>query len=243
MRGKTFIHCDKALPTYLVLIPLVYLRYHFAEAWKTAKEVDTYLLRCSLGGAFGGQPDNLIDALVKNLGEAKSFSLDDAFAIIRNQGRSLELTEDRFWQMGYGSETIHLLFNLWYRNFNYTPAYDNNLPQVDHIFPQSELRKAKLVNPTTGRRDLLKYHEAERNQLSNCMLLTMGENGSGGKWYTLPEKWFADKDKAYLEKHLIPRDPALWTLERFEDFIEERKKLILEHFKYLLVPAAPTKAS
>lgn len=243
VRGKTFIHCDKALPTYLVLIPLVYLRYHFAEAWKTAKEVDTYLLRCSLGGAFGGQPDNLIDALVKNLGEAKSFSLDDAFAIIRNQGRSLELTEDRFWQMGYGSETIHLLFNLWYRNFNYTPAYDNNLPQVDHIFPQSELRKAKLVNPTTGRRDLLKYHEAERNQLSNCMLLTMGENGSGGKWYTLPEKWFADKDKAYLEKHLIPRDPALWTLERFEDFIEERKKLILEHFKYLLVPAAPTKAS
>ena len=27
VRGKTFIQCDKALPTYLVLIPLVYVRY------------------------------------------------------------------------------------------------------------------------------------------------------------------------------------------------------------------------
>lgn len=242
VRSKTFIQCNKALPTYLVLIPLVYLRYHFADAWKTAQDIDTYLLRCSLGGAFGGQPDNLIDALVKNLSEMKSFSVDDAFAVIRNQGRSLELTEDRFWQMGYGSETIHLLFNLWYRDFNYTPAYDNNLPQVDHIFPQSELRKVKVANPRTGRRDLLKYHEGERNQLANCMLLTMGENGSGGKWYTLPEKWFADKDKAYLAKHLIPPDPALWRLERFEDFIEERKKLIREHFKYLLIPATTSTA-
>lgn len=47
------------------------------------------------------------------------------------KGRSLELTEDRLWKMGYGSEYVHLLFNLWCR-FNYTPAYANNLPQVDH---------------------------------------------------------------------------------------------------------------
>ena len=56
--------------------------------------------------------------------------------------------------MGYGSETVHLLFNLWYRGFNYTPAYENNLPQVDHIFPQSALRKVKVVNTRTGRKDL-----------------------------------------------------------------------------------------
>ncbi|MFC2031615.1 DUF262 domain-containing protein, partial [Chloroflexota bacterium] len=36
VRGKTFIQCDKALPTYLVLIPLIYLRYHFGSAWNTA---------------------------------------------------------------------------------------------------------------------------------------------------------------------------------------------------------------
>lgn len=241
VRGKTFIQCDKALPSYLVLIPLIYVRYHFPDAWKKAKDVDSYLLRCSLAGAFSGQPDNLLDALVKIFAELKTFSMDEAFGVIRTQNRSLELTEDRFWKMGYGSSTIHLLFNLWYRDFNHTPAYDNNLPQVDHIFPQSVLRRIKTENLKTGRKDLMKYHEAERNQLANCILLSREENGAGGKSDTLPEEWFAGKGQDYLDKHLIPSDPALWAMDRFEDFIEARKVLIRDHFKSLLLAASSGK--
>jgi hypothetical protein len=243
VRGKTFIQCDKALPTYLVLIPLIYVRYHFQDAWKQSKDIDTYLLRCSLAGAFGGQPDNLIDALVKKATELQGFNLDEFFGVIRTQGRSLELTEDRFWQTGYGSETIHLLFNLWYRDFNHTPAYDNNLPQIDHIFPQSALRKIKVTNPKTGRQDLMKYREASRNQLANCMLLSREENGAGGKGDTLPEEWFADKDAAYLEKHLIPAGRSLLRLDRFDDFILARQDLIREKFQYIFLPSAPVRSA
>ena len=235
VRGKTFIQCDKALPTYLVLMPLIYLRYHFPEAWRTANDVDSYLLRCSLAGAFGGQPDSVIDALVRKIAELKSFQLEELFGVIRSQGRSLELTDDRFWQMGYGSNTIHLLFNLWYRDFNHTPAYDNNLPQIDHIFPQSLLRKVKIENPKTGRLDLMKYREADRNQLANCMLLSREENGAGGKRDTPPSEWFASKGKEYLKKHAIPTNPALWELDRFDDFIVERKILIREKLNFILV--------
>lgn len=238
VRGKTFIQCDKALPSHLVLIPLIYVRYHFPQEWKTARNVDTYLLRCSLAGAFSGQSDSLLDALVKKLDELQTFDADEMFNVIRSQGRSLELSEERFWQMGYGSDMIHLLFNLWYRDFNHTPAYINNMPQVDHIFPQSALKKVKVENPITGRRDLMKYREKERNQLANCMLLSRQENGAGGKGDTLPEEWFADKDNDYLDKHLIPTDPSLWKIERFEDFIEARKKLIKERFKSLLITTA-----
>lgn len=60
------------------------------------------------------------------------------------------------------------------------------------------------------------------------------------KWDTPSAKWFAGKDPAYLEMHLIPQDPALWAMDRFNDFIEARKKLILEKFKYLLVSVAPS---
>jgi hypothetical protein len=245
VRGHTYIKCDKALPSYLVLIPLVYLRYRHPDSWQEAKAkgMDTYILRCLLTGAFSGQPDNLIDALVKMLDEQKGFSLEDAFGVVRSQGRSLELTEDRFWEMGYGSDTIHLLFNLMY-SFNYTPSFDGNLPQVDHIFPQSELSKVKVENPRTHRMDLLKYYGNKRDQLANCELLTMGENGPGGKGNRLPDDWFADKDEAYLKRHLIPTDPALRKMERFEDFIEERKKLLRDHFKFLLVqPIAPSAAA
>jgi len=234
VRGKTFIRCDKALPSYLVLIPLVYSRYHFPDNWKAAQGIDSYLLRALISGAFSGTPDQLIDDCVGKIRERNGFDLNHLFDAIRSKGRSLELTEDRFWQMGYGSDSIHLLFNLWYREFNYTPAYDNNLPQVDHIFPQSALRKIKAVSPETGRLSIVKYKQDSRDQLANCMLLTQAENGAGGKSDTLPEVWFADKPESYLDMHLVPKDKDLWKIDRFEDFIEERKKLIRDKFSYLL---------
>ena len=243
VRGKTFIQCDKALPAYTALIPLVYVRYCFPEAWKKAAGIDSYLLRSLLAAVFGGSSDTLLDAVVKKLKESKVFDLEEVFGVLRTQGRSLELTEDRLWTMGYGSDNIHLLFNLWYRDFNHTPAYENNFPQIDHIFPQSALRKIKIQNPNTGRHDLLKYRDAERNQLANCMLLSREENGAGGKGDTLPEVWFTGKPVEYLEKHLIPTDPDLWKLDRFEDFIDARKALIREKFKPILVSATPTQSN
>ena len=239
VREKTFVRCDKALPSYLVLIPLIHLRYHAPDAWNEASDLDSYLLRASLSGAFGGTPDQLIDDLVKRLTELGKFDLNEVFGVIRSKGRSLELTEDRFWDLGYGSDAIHLLFNLWYRQFNYTPAYDANLPQVDHIFPQSVLKKVKKANPSTGKMDMMRYREGDRNHLANCMLLTAAENGSGGKSDALPEDWFVGeraKDK-YLDRHLIPKDRELWKLDRFEDFIQARKGLIREKFKDLIVAA------
>ena len=176
VRGKTFIQCDKAMPSYNILIPLIYFRFRHRGNWLAAEGLDSYLLRSSLAGAFSGTPDQLIDDIVKGIRATGQFKVDDIFGVIRSKGRSLELTEDRFWQLGYGSDQIHLLFNIWYRGFNHTPAYANNLPQVDHIFPQSLLRKVKTVNPSTGRMNLMRYHEPERNQLANCMLLTREEN-------------------------------------------------------------------
>ena len=240
VKGKTFVKCDKALPSYNVLIPLIYFRYHQPTKWAAAIDLDNYILRSSLAGAFSGTPDQLIDDIIKTIRAEGEFNVDDIFNVIRSKGRSLEITEDRFWALGYGSDQVHLLFNLWYRNFHYTPAYDKNMPQVDHIFPQSLLRKVKKANPETDRMNLMRYKDADRNQLANCMLLTQQENGAGGKSDTPPHEWFANgrADSSYLEKHLIPADPKLWHVDRFEDFIEARKKLIAEKFAGLLLSAS-----
>jgi hypothetical protein len=239
VRSHTYIRDDRAMPSYLVLIPLIYFRYHYQAAWKLTQGMDTYLIRSLLTGAFSGTPDRLIDDVVKKINELQAFDLGQMFDVIRSQGRSLELTPDRFWQMGYGSDSIHLLFSLWYPTFNYAPAFNGNAPQVDHIFPQSALRRVKAPNPETGRSGM-KYLEADRNQLANCMLLTQGENGPAGKTDKLPEIWFADKSPQYLAMHLIPTDPHLWKLDQYEDFVEARKKLIQDKFSQLLVDKAST---
>ena len=235
VRGKTYIQCDKALPSYRVLIPLIYIRFCFPESFKAIKDAETYILRGLLARTFGWASDTLIDALASKAREIQGFNLDDFFGVIRSQGRSLEISEELLWKMGYGSHAVHLLFNLWYRNFTHTPSYTNNEPQIDHIFPQSLLKTKKIVNPQTGKK-VQRYKKLERDQLANCMLLSKEENGAGGKSDTPPDVWFADKTDEYLEMHLIPKDQTLWKVERYEDFIKARQNLIREKFAYLLQP-------
>jgi hypothetical protein len=74
------------------------------------------------------------------------------------------------------------------------------------------------------------------------MLLRQEENGFQGKSDTPPEQWFADKPKEYLEMHLIPRNTDLWKVSSFENFIEERKKLIAARFAHLFVQPQPLQA-
>jgi uncharacterized protein with ParB-like and HNH nuclease domain len=232
--GKTFIRTDAILPSYLILIPLIYFRYHHKDKWSTTNNIQEYLLKTLLAGAFGGSPDALIDKCVKKIDELKAFDVTEIFGVIRAAGRNLEISKDTILNICYGSEQIHLLFNLWY-NFNYQPTYNQNKPQVDHIFPQSMLKKIKITNPATGRKDVHKYKQNDINQIANCMLLTAQENGPAGKTDILPEEWFADKSKEYLEQHLIPQNKELWKLENFERFVEERKKLIETKFESIII--------
>lgn len=48
-----------------------------------------------------------------------------------------------------------------------------------------------------------------------------------------PAEWFRCKSSAYLDLHLIPNEPALWEIDRFEDFIEARKLLMRRRFQSL----------
>jgi len=233
--GKTFIKSDKALPSYLGLIPLIYFRYHFKNKWNDSKKIDDYILRTLLSGAFSGTPDSLIDKITKKIDSSEDFNVNEIYGIIRADGRSLDVSKETILNQSYQSKNIHLIFNLWYKDFDYNPSYENNLPQIDHIFPQSALRSIKIPNPDTGAKNILKYKISERNQIANCMLLSQGENGAGGKSDMLPNEWFKNKSDKYLQKHLIPTDSNLWELENFELFIEERKKLIVDKFSKIIL--------
>jgi len=233
--GKTYIRSDKALPSYLVLIPLIYFRYHYKQKWSAAKEIDNYLLRTLISGSFSGSPDTLIDKCTGVIDDKQDFIVSDIFDMIRAEGRNLEITRETIFDQYYGSKNIHLFFNLWYKEFNYHPSFQNNSPQVDHVFPQSVLKTVKIENPITGRFNILKYKNDSRDQIANCMLLTQQENGAGGKSDIVPEEWFEGQDDNYLDMHLIPKDRQLWKLDNFEKFIDERKKLIEQKFNYLIL--------
>jgi hypothetical protein len=239
--SKTYIRTDKALTSYLALIPLIYYRYHFPQKFANNTTLSEYLLRSLVTGVFGGSPDNLIDKIVRKVQEKNDFILGDVFDVIEADNRNLKITPEIIFQQYYGSRTIHLFFNLWYMHFDYSPALDANGPQVDHIFPQSVLKKIKVQNPENGKWNLLRYRFEQRDQIANCMLLTAEENGFGGKCDKTPEEWFAlsrfqneQAREKYFKLHLIPSDPELWKIDNFEKFIEARKLLIAEKFSHML---------
>ena len=230
--GETFIRTDKALTSYLALIPMIYSRYNHQDSWKSTE----WLLRVLITGAFSGNPDSLIDRCVRDIKEKDMFDSDSLCTIIRNYGRNIDIQDDTILNARYGSGTLYLLFNLWYKQFNFEPSYENNAPQIDHIFPQSKLREVKEINHSTGKRDLMKYKQKERDQIGNCMLLTAEENSAGEKSDKSPEEWFVGEHatEEYLNMHLIPEDKELWKIDNYDRFIEERNKLILEKFKSIL---------
>jgi hypothetical protein len=240
--SKTYIRSDQAMPSYLALIPLIYFRYHLPEKFTAQQDsMAAYLLRVLITGVFGGSPDNLIDKVVRNIQEQGDWVLSEVYGVIREDGRSLEVSPEVVLRQYYGSRSIHLFFNLWYRDFNYAPALAANGPQIDHIFPQWLLKTVKDVNPDSGRANLLHYRAEQRDQIANCMLLSAEENGFASKSGKPPAEWFArerfptrEQHAEYLRMHLIPTDPALWTLERFDDFIAARKAFIVEKFSYML---------
>ena len=234
--GKTYIKSGKALTSYLALIPLIFFRYNYEDSWKKGvANLDKWLVRVLLTGAFNGNPDSLIDQCDRDITEKKTFDIASINQIIKNSGRNLDVTEKVILSAYYGSGNLSLLFNLWYNQFgiNFTPSFEGNYPQIDHIFPQSLLMSVKFINPITQRPNMI-YQVSERDQIANCMLLTREENGPGGKGDTPPERWFEDKDDKYLEIHLIPKDKELWKLDNYEKFIEERKKLLVTNMLPLI---------
>ncbi len=232
VKDKTYIRSGKALSSSYVLIPLIYCRYKTdsRKGLEEIKEIEEYLLRSLLVGAFSGQPDQIIDECVEQMEPDASghiFDVRNFFRIVREKARNLELTKDQIQKEGHGSKNIHLLFNFLYKDFDYEPVYEGNLPQVDHIFPDSKLKILK-TNDSDSNKPTMMYRKPERNRLGNCMLLTRDENGPRGKRDKLPTEWFGDKTADYLHMHMIPDDKDLWEIENYEAFCEKREELIVE---------------
>jgi hypothetical protein len=230
--GNTYIKSKKNLPSYLSLVPIIYTRFRFSNTvTNSMTDFKEFLLKANLTGVYGGVTDSFTDGIINIISNSQSFSLPDIFAFIRNQGKSIEITEDKLLDIKYGSKEIHLLFNIWY-GFNYQPALKDNIPNVDHIFPKSIL-KGKCI-PVPGTVDRRACSKEEINQLANLMLLTAAENQAGGKGKISPEEWFSHPDRdndEYRNRHLIPADRELWKVKNFLDFVEARKLLIIQKFR------------
>jgi len=229
VQNNTYMYDSKALSSELLLIPFIYLCFTYPAQWKRLLKSDEkvalarLMARLSLAGTFAGAKDNLIDALVREVDLARGRldirALEDA---IQQNNQPITATEIRVRKAGYGSGIVRQIFSVMYPAPNvYKPAFDGNSLSVDHVFPQVQLGKKVDGKPM--------FAKQQRDTLANLMLLTQSENSS--KKDVEPSVWLAGRPDEFYELHCIPRDPSLWELENYEDFIEARWKLLIKRMR------------
>ena len=105
---------------------------------------------------------------------------------------------------------------------------ENYQLEYDHIFPYSRLKQAGY-----GLGNRIKYALAQ--ELTNRAILTRVANRR--KAARPPAEYLNEVDRQFpgaLEKQCIPLDKTLWEMDRYEDFLAARRKLLAEQLnKYL----------
>lgn len=98
----------------------------------------------------------------------------------------------------------------------------------DHIFPYSKLKEVGY-----GEGNRVKYALAQ--ELTNRAILTQVANRT--KSNTHAANYLAavkEKFPKALELQCIPEDPNLWNIENYEQFLEERRKMLANHLNIFL---------
>ncbi|MBS1941166.1 MAG: putative DNA binding domain-containing protein, partial [Bacteroidetes bacterium] len=100
--------------------------------------------------------------------------------------------------------------------------------ELDHIFPYSKLKKLGY-----GMGNRVKYALAQ--EFTNRAILTQVANRR--KSATLAEDYLAEVKQQFpkaLALQCIPEDTELWKIDNYEQFLEERRKMLASHLNSFL---------
>lgn len=222
--NKYRLSSSKVLSSYNALIPLIYFVY--INKLKTIDDSNSllmkkWLIKILLNGVFGGQADTMLYVAKKSIDESAKgiFPLNEINKKIIESKKSFNSVDEILdnSKLRYNSNDSFLILSLLYTSIDFNASYSGNLPQQDHIYPQSELRKnqidEKLINSIFN----IQYLDAHLNKSKNDIKI---EN-----WMTK----CSNEDKA---KHFIP--DGVWNIGNFQTFLDERKKLIKIKLESLL---------
>lgn len=201
------------------LVPFVYYFFHLPKHDVPNSQVDrvrtaVYLL--GLARPFSRYSESRTGAFLKAELQPLSSKADRTFPLeatidrVRHWEKVQSVAELAQSNVGL---TLHLIQGL----SGGKVQYKGNAPEVDHIFPRSELRVKKVDE------DLI-------SDLANFWILILGKNRN--KSNRKPKEYFADVSKRQLKAALI--DPNLLEYRLYKQFLETRREAIVGRLQALL---------
>lgn len=213
----------KLLSSNNALIPLIYYIYKRNIAGlgdsqlngilgsDDEQKMKKFLLNSLLTGLFSGSSDTILYSVKVVLdNNMNSFPLKEINTEMSVKNRDLNLPDEFLDSVKYKDLNSYLVLNLLYKNINFSPSSRNNLPEQDHIFSQEELKDAKIPEKLINKLYNLRYATSTSNKRKSD---------------TPFREWVRSLSPEEKVEHMIPRGD--WSVENYQKFLEERKKLIV----------------
>lgn len=240
-----FINSQADLSSPNALIPLIAYLCRSEGKFPDQKSIDhavNWLHTALIWGRYAGQTDQRLEADIAMV--AREVAPWDSLRklIIEQRGRTGVQDAD-FAARGVYHPLYKAAFALAKANgaadwFNGLPLRENAGQSYKmhshHIFPQALLYRAKAKGGAgfdagnTAQKQLV-------NEIANRAYLTADSNW--GTSDTPPSVYLPEIERKFpgsLAKQFIPDDPELWKVERFEDFLAQRRKLIAANLNEFL---------
>jgi len=223
IRENLGVESSDWLPTQSALIiPTVYLAKTPIKKVEKNKLLQWFLL-ASIWGRYSGSVESSLDQDLRTISEPNPF--ENLLANIKKAVGRVEVSPDDLDDANINSPFFFASY-LTCRNQNAedwftgvrltsTGVGSSHALEYHHIFPKTLLKKD--------------YRKRDINEIANLAFLSQKANRSISK--TEPVVYLEEikkRNPALLEKQFVPMDSSLWRINRFEDFLAERRRLLAE---------------
>lgn len=234
------------------LLPIAYyifrtkLRFNSTEATSadSINAINRWLIKALLGSTFGGSSDSTISLsrkiIQESLETSNKFPERDLLIGLRKHSQ-IDFTDSRclddLLSTKYSDKGCFLALSLLCPEKHWGTAQYH----IDHIFPQANFSKAKLLSCGVSEWALDAYLSS-KDCLANLQLLPALDNlEKSDADFNL---WIRSRTPEFARQHSIPNDETLYQTERFLDFIKQRESLLRTHYSIVLgLDSPPTQYS
>ncbi len=207
-----------------LIITLAYYMRKRPHEMKDLSGLHKWLLVASICGHYSkGSSESIMDQDLAAI--AREVSLADMFLSFKAQGWTGRVTESEIKGKFHGSAYFGLMYLAmheagakdWHKDTAISLGNVGSMLKVQfhHIFPQALLKSTNA------------YDKTEINDISN--LAFIGGNTNRRIAAESPERYLPEIDEKRRHEQCVPTDESLYRVDRFRDFLCERRKLLVKY--------------